>query len=316
MAGLASAALSPHPPLALGVDLGGTKVEAVLLDARSGEQRWKQRVATPSGSYTGTVGAIVALVEAARSAAGGLAFSVGVGTPGSVTPQGLMKNCNSVVLNGQPLPADIETAIGLPVRIANDANCLALSEGTDGAGAGAEVVFAAILGTGCGAGIAVHQRVIAGPNGLAGEWGHNPFPWGVAGEDPVLPCYCGKAGCNETLLSGPAIAADFERATGRRCTAAEVAEAARAGDAAAAACLERHASRLARALASVINLLDPDVIVLGGGLSQMPHLYQRVPQLWSRWVVSGGQRDEVRTRLLPAQHGDSSGVRGAAWLWR
>jgi len=202
------------------------------------------------------------------------------------------------------------------VRLANDANCLALSEATDGAGAGADVVFAAILGTGTGAGIAVHGRVLVGPNGLAGEWGHNPLPWAVAGEDPPFECYCGRSGCIETLLSGPGLAREHHHFGGAELAAAQIASAAAQGDAVCQASLQRYATRLARALAGVINLLDPDVIVLAGGLSKIDLLYTQVPRLWGRWVVSGGLQDEVRTRLLPSRHGDASGVRGAAWLWR
>ena len=202
------------------------------------------------------------------------------------------------------------------MRLANDANCLALSEATDGAGAGAGVVFAAILGTGTGAGIAVHGRVLSGPNGLAGEWGHNPLPWADPVEDPVYDCYCGRRGCIETLLSGPGLARAHRDQGGAALSAEQIAAAAARGDPACAATLQRYAARLARALAGVINLLDPDVIVLAGGLSKIDALYSRVPLLWGRWVFSGGHQDHVRTRLLPARHGDASGVRGAAWLWR
>jgi fructokinase len=304
--------------LALGIDLGGTKIEAQLLAGTGSQPIWRQRVPTPQGSYLQTVQALADLVAQARQAAQGRGFSIGIGTPGAATADGRMKNCNSECLNGQPLPADLEAALGQPIRIANDANCLALSEATDGAGAGAPVVFAAILGTGCGAGIAVHGRVLQGANGVAGEWGHNPLPWAVQGEDPMLRCYCGQVGCNETLLSGPGLAADHERITSQRLSASDVAAAAAQGDAASQATLERHASRLARALAAIINVVDPDVIVIGGGLSRMQHLYERVPQLWARWVVSAGAGPEatVRTRLRPSVHGDASGVRGAAWLWR
>jgi fructokinase len=305
----------PAAPLALGVDLGGTKIEAVLLDA-AGQPRWRQRAATPQGDYAATLQAIAALVQQAATTAGATPFTVGMGTPGSATPAGLMKNCNSTALNGRPLQADLQALLQRPVRLENDANCLALSEATDGAGAGADVVFAAIIGTGTGAGIAVHGRVLRGPNGLAGEWGHNPLPWAVPGEDPLQPCYCGQRGCIEMLVSGPGLARDHALASGRQADGPALVAAAAAGDAAAQATLDRHASRLARALASVINLLDPDVIVLGGGVSQMTHLYDQVPRQWGRWVLQGGQRDEVRTRLAPAQHGDASGVRGAAWLWR
>jgi fructokinase len=300
--------------LALGIDLGGTKVEARLLDA-GGRELWRQRSGTPQGDYGATLQAVAHLVQQADACGHG-PFTVGIGTPGSATPAGLMKNCNSTCLNGRPLQRDLEALLQRPLRLDNDANCLALSEATDGAGAGAAVVFAAIIGTGTGAGITVHGRVLRGPNGLAGEWGHNPLPWALPGTDPQPACYCGQAGCVETLVSGPGLARDHHATTGQEMTAAAIAEAAACGDAAAQATLERHASRLARSLAAVINLLDPDLIVLGGGVSRMPHLYQQVPRLWGRWVVSGGQHDEVRTRLLPSLHGDASGARGAAWLWR
>lgn len=302
-------------PLALGIDLGGTKVEARLFGP-AGVELWRERVPTPAGDYAGTVALLAALTHRARQAAGGAPFTVGVGTPGVAAPDGRMKNCNSTCLNGQPLQADLQAALGQPVRLANDANCLALSEATDGAGAGANVVFAAILGTGTGAGIAVRGQVLTGPNGLAGEWGHNPLPFGGPGEDPAWPCYCGRSGCVESLVSGPGLAREHAQAHGGTLDAAAIAQRAAAGDAACQATLQRHAHRLARALAAVINLLDPDVIVLGGGLSALPQLYTRVPALWGQWVFAAGSREPVRTRLLPALHGDASGVRGAAWLWR
>ncbi len=242
-------------------------------------------------------------------------WAIGIGAPGSLTADGLVKNANTTCLNGRPLQRDLQQRLGQPVALANDANCLALSEATDGAGQGAPVVFAAILGTGCGAGIAVGGRVLTGPNRLAGEWGHNPLPWADA-DEPRPTCYCGQAGCVETLCSGPAIAADHQRRHGGALTALQIAQQAGAGDAACADSLARWQHRLARALAGVINLLDPDVIVLGGGLSRMPSTYTAVPALWGRWVFAGGQRERVRTRLLPAAHGDASGVRGAAWLGR
>ncbi len=295
----------------LGIDLGGTKIEAVVLDPQ-GSERWRRRVATPAGRYEEILAATASLADAARAAGHG-PFSIGIGTPGTPAAGGLMKNCNSTCLNGRPLQRDLAALLGQPVALANDANCLALSEATDGAGAGAAVVFAAIVGTGTGAGIAVHGRVLGGPNGLAGEWGHNPLPWATA-EDPAPACYCGQAGCVETLVSGPGLARDHAARHGGTLTAEQIAARAAQGDADCAATLERHASRLARALASVINLLDPDVVVLGGGVSRMAHLYTRVPQLWGQWVFSGGLKDAVRTRLAPALHGDASGVRGAAWL--
>jgi len=306
--------VTARPAWAIGVDLGGTKTEAVLLDA-GGAERWRQRIATPSAQgYDAMLDALCALVQQGRAAAGG-ATTVGIGTPGSLTSEGLVKNANTQCLNGRRLQDDLQARLGQPVAIANDANRLALSEATDGAGRGAPVVFAAILGTGCGAGIAVGGRVLTGPNRLAGEWGHNPVPWCADGE-PRPACYCGQAGCIEMLCSGPGIAADHARLHGGALTALQIAQAAAAGDAACAASLARWQHRLARALAGVINLLDPDVVVLGGGLSRMAATYTAVPALWGRWVFSGGLRDPVRTRLLPALHGDASGVRGAAWLGR
>jgi fructokinase len=300
---------------ALGVDLGGTKIEALLLGPQ-GQERWRRRIPTPADGYAATIAAVAALAAEARAAGGGDRPTIGIGTPGSATPEGLIKNANSTALNGKPLRADLERALGQPVALANDANCLALSEATDGAGAGAPVVFAAILGTGVGAGIAVHGRVLTGPNGLAGEWGHNPLPWADPSEDPQFDCYCGRRGCIETLLGGPGLAREHRQRGGRAASAPAIAERAAAGDAACAATLARHASRLARALASVINLLDPDVIVLGGGVSRLPGLAEGVTRQWSRWVFSGGLEDPVRTRLVLAAHGDSSGVRGAAWIGR
>jgi fructokinase len=315
----AAAQLKPPARFALGIDLGGTKVEALLLD--QGREVWRHRVATPAGSYDGTLQAIAKLVREAEQKADH-SLTVGIGTPGSLTFQGVMKNANSQALNGRPLQRDLEALLRRPVRMANDANCLALSEATDGAAAGAEVVFAIILGTGCGAGIAVRGQVLTGPNRLAGEWGHNPTPWlRAAGADSAqvldtqFDCYCGKRGCNETLLSGSGLARDHLFINGQALQGPQIVAAAAAGDTACSATLERHAQRLARALAAVINLLDPDVIVIGGGLSRMQHVYERVPQIWGDFVFSGGVKDPVRTRLLPSLHGDASGVRGAAWLW-
>ncbi len=298
----------------LGIDLGGTKISAALL-ADDGTEVWRQRVPTPVGDYAGTVQAITQLVAQARQQAAG-AISIGVGTPGTGGAGGLMKNCNSTCLNGQPLKHDIETTIGQNVVLANDANCLALSEATDGAGAGADVVFAAILGTGAGAGIAVHTRVLAGPNGLAGEWGHNPLPWLRPHERARTACYCGKDNCVELFVSGSGLARDHWQVTDQALSGETIVQRAAANDAACQASLRRHAQALARALASVINLLDPDVIVLGGGLSRLPHLYEEVPKLWGQWVFGASATEPVRTRLLQAVHGDDSGVRGAAWLGR
>jgi fructokinase len=301
----------------LGIDLGGTKTEAALFDPH-GAELWRLRVPTPGGDYAGTVSVLAALVAQARAHATptGGRLTVGIGTPGAQTASGRMKNCNSTCLNGQPLQADLQIAIGQPVRLANDANCLALSEATDGAGAGASVVFAAIVGTGTGAGIVVDGRLLSGANSLAGEWGHNPLPWGEPGEDPVYDCYCGRQGCVETLLSGPGLAREHAARHGGALSAAQIAAGAAAGDGPCRGTLQRHARRMARALAGVINLLDPSVIVLGGGLSALQHLYTDVPALWARWVFSAGSGEALRTRLLPPVHGDASGVRGAAWLWR
>jgi fructokinase len=232
--------------------------------------------------------------------------------PGAISPAtGRVKNANSVWLIGRPLAEDLSALLARPLRFANDANCFALSEATDGAGAGARVVFGVIVGTGTGGGVTVDGKVLTGPNAIAGEWGHNPMPWPLPGEWPGPPCYCGRTGCIETFLSGPGLARDYRTATGTDADAAEIAVRAAAGDAAAEEALRRYEDRMARALAAVINVLDPDVIVLGGGLSGLERLYRNVPALWRRFVFS----DRVDTRLLPPVHGDSSGVRGAAWLW-
>ncbi len=302
--------------LRLGVDLGGTKMEAIALDA-TGEVRARRRVATPQGDYVETVRAIRALVEGLESELGvttatAIRIPLGVGIPGAVSPHtGLVQNANSTVLIGRALDQDLSVALQRPVRLANDANCFALSEATDGAAADAEVVFGVIVGTGTGGGIVVRKRLLAGLNAIAGEWGHNPLPWPQADELPGPRCYCGKQGCIETFLSGPGLAADHQRATEQSLRVEELVRHAERGETAAQATLERYAQRMARALASVINVLDPDVIVLGGGLSNLAFLYERVPQLWGQWVFAPA----VRTQLRPPRYGDSSGVRGAAWLW-
>jgi len=293
----------------VGLDLGGTKIEIVALDA-AGAERFRRRVPTPRGDYPATVAAIVQLVADAEAAVG--PATIGIGIPGTMSPAtGLVKNANSTWLIGEPLQADLERRLGKGVRIANDANCFALSEAIDGAGAGSDVVFGVIVGTGTGGGITVGGRVVVGANAIAGEWGHNPMPWPEPAEWPGPPCYCGRTGCIETFLSGPGMARDHEEVTGERITAETVASRAEAGDAAAVATMERYEGRMARALASVINVIDPDVIVLGGGLSNVKRLYERVPARWKGFVFS----DRVSTALRPARHGDSSGVRGAAWLW-
>lgn len=294
----------------IGIDLGGTKIEGVVLDDGGGECH-RVRVATPHGDYAGTIAAIRRVVEDLEQAAG-RRCTVGVGMPGAISPAtGLVKNANSTWLIGRQLDCDLEAALGRPVRLENDANCFALSEAADGAGAGAGVVFGVILGTGTGGGVVVRGRVLRGANAIAGEWGHNPLPWPAAGEWPGPPCYCGRTGCLETFLSGPGLAADHARVTGARLDSRDIAERAARGDAAASATIGRYAERLARGLASVVNVLDPDVIVLGGGLSHIAELYARVPRMWAEWVFS----DRVDTQLAPPRHGDASGVRGAAWLW-
>jgi fructokinase len=294
----------------IGVDLGGTKIEAVALD-RDGQERGRRRVPTPRGRYGATLAAITTLVEGLERESGEPA-RVGIGMPGALSPAtGLVKNANSVWLNGRPLRQDLERLLHRPLRFANDANCFALSEARDGAGAGAAVVFGVILGTGTGGGIVVHGRVLGGPNAVAGEWGHNPLPWPRGGEWPGAACYCGRTGCVETFLSGPGVSRDHREATGEELDAMTIAARAAGGDAPCEATLARYEERLARALAAVVNLLDPDVIVLGGGLSNLTRLYERVPERWGAWVFS----DRVDTALRPPAHGDASGVRGAAWLW-
>jgi fructokinase len=294
----------------IGIDLGGTKIEGMLLDDRGALLR-SLRVATPRHDYAATIDAVAELVEQLERDVG-TPLSVGVGTPGAISPaSGLIKNANSVWLNGRPLAHDLERRLERPVRLANDADCFALSEATDGSGAGAAVVFGVILGTGVGGGIVVGGRLVAGPNAVAGEWGHNPMPWPREAEWPGPECYCGKTGCIETLLSGPGLAGDHQRSTGAHLPVEEIVHLAEHGDTDAVATLERYAERLARALAAVINVLDPHVIVLGGGLSNLEQLYEQVPQRWAEHVFS----DRVDTRLVPPTHGDSSGVRGAAWLW-
>ncbi|MEW5973003.1 MAG: ROK family protein [Pseudomonadota bacterium] len=294
----------------MGIDLGGTKIEAIVLDD-AGSVRFRERVPTPQGDYAGTLAAIGGLVARAERAAGA-ACAVGMGTPGAISPaSGLMKNSNSTVLNGKPLKQDLEQLLGREIRMANDANCFALSEAVDGAAAGAEVVFGVIVGTGCGAGVVVRGHALTGPNAIAGEWGHNPLPWPNDDERPGPACYCGKHGCIETWLSGTGLANVFAAEIGDRLQAPEIVARAEAGDAVCEASLQRYEDRMARSLAHVINILDPDVIVLGGGMSNVRRLYDNVPKLWGRYVFS----DRVATRLVAPLHGDSSGVRGAAWLW-
>jgi fructokinase len=294
----------------IGVDLGGTKIEVLALDA-AGQEQYRKRVPTPQGDYDATLEAIATLVHEADDALH-VRASVGVGTPGSISrATGLLRGANSVCLNGRPIREDLSRRLARSVRVTNDANCFALSEAVDGAGAGAEVVFGVILGTGVGAGVVVRGAVLDGPNGIAGEWGHNPLPWPRDDERPGASCFCGRRGCIETFLSGPGLARDHRVATGAVVAPEVILASARAGDASCEATLARYEERLARALAHEINILDPDVIVLGGGLSNLDRLYASVPELWGPWVFS----DRVDTRLARHVHGDASGVRGAAWLW-
>jgi fructokinase len=295
----------------IGVDLGGTKIEALAID-RDGTVLARRRVATPRGDYAGIVRAVAGLVQSIEAALGAGA-QIGVGIPGTMSAAtGLVKNANTVCLIGRPLDRDLADAMGRPVRLANDADCFALSEATDGAAAGVPVVFGAILGTGVGGGIVVDGRLLEGQNGIAGEWGHNPLPAPGPGEWPGPLCYCGRTGCIETFLSGPGLARDYHAAGGDAIDAAAIALRAEGGEALAGAAIERYEARLARALGSVINVIDPGAIVLGGGLSNVKRLYANVPRRWGAYVFS----DRIDTVLLPPRHGDSSGVRGAAWLWR
>jgi fructokinase len=297
----------------IGIDLGGTKIEGILLAGH--DEILRLRVDTPRDDYAATVEAIASLADTLERR-GGARGSIGVGIPGTMSADtGLVKNANSVWLIGKPLRDDLTRRLGREVRMANDANCFAISEATDGAGAGADVVFGVIVGTGVGGGIVVRGQVVAGAHGIAGEWGHNGLPWPRDEERPGPACYCGQHGCIETFLSGPGLMGDFERQTGRRELPREIAAAAERGEPEAEAALSRYEDRMARSLASVINVLDPDVIVLGGGMSNVDRLYANVPRLWKSSVFNRGETRGLHTRLLRATHGDSSGVRGAAWLW-
>lgn len=296
--------------LRLGIDLGGTKIEIIALDA-SGAELYRHRIATPQGDYRGTLQAIARLVHDAEHEVGARG-SVGIGTPGAISrANGRLKNSNSICLNDQPLLQDLQQRLDRDIRISNDANCFALSEATDGAAAGAEVVFGVIAGTGTGAGIVVRGQVLEGPNAIAGEWGHNPLPWPRDDERPGAACYCGRHGCIETFLSGPGLTRDHLHMTGESRGAPEIVRGAEQGDTRCEATLQRYEERMARALAHIINILDPHIIVLGGGMGNIARLYGNVPRLWGRYVFS----DRVDTRLVAPNFGDSSGVRGAAWLW-
>ena len=294
----------------IGIDLGGTKIEGIALDDL-GQTRVRRRITAPRGDYGETLRAVTSLVAVIESELTTVA-TIGVGIPGTISPAtGLVKNSNSTWLNGTPLAHDLPKLLERPVRFANDANCFALSEATDGAAAGASSVFGVIVGTGTGGGIAIDGRVMVGTNAIAGEWGHNSLPWPRPGESPGNGCYCGRSGCIETFLSGPGLSRDYEAASGNKATPEEIVTAAARGELNATLCLERYEDRFARALASVINVVDPDVIVLGGGLSNVDRLYSTIPSRLGAFVFS----DVVVTRVVRAMHGDSSGVRGAAWLW-
>ena len=304
----------PRSLLRIGIDLGGTKIEALALDAKGGELV-RQRVPTPSG-YEASLEAIrslVADVERKTKRTG----TVGIGIPGIVVPEtGLVKNANSVWLNGQPLKRDLEARLARPVRLMNDADCFALSEAVDGAAAGAAVVFGVIIGTGVGGGIVVDGKCLPGANLIAGEWGHNPLPWMDADEYPGPSCYCGRTGCIEMWVSGPGFERDHARRSGASASAAEIVRAAGAGDPVAAMSLSLYCDRLGRSLASLVNVLDPAVIVLGGGMSNVPSLPERVAQVVPRFILAAGASSAaLNTRFVCAKHGDSSGVRGAARLW-
>ena len=294
----------------LGIDLGGTKIAAIALSP-DGEVVWQHRVPTPRDDYDATIDAIARLVSDGEAAARE-SCTVGLGIPGAISPAtGLIKNANSTWLNGRPFKEDLERRLSRPVRLQNDANCLAISEATDGAAAGARIVFGVILGTGVGGGVVVDGNVLTGANAIAGEWGHNPLPWPEDDERPGPACYCGRRGCIEAFLSGPGLAADYARRGGEPIRSEEIVARAARGDALASAVFESWERRLARALATIINVLDPDVIVAGGGLSRVDRIYTNVPPRWRDWVFS----DQTVTRFLPARHGDASGVRGAARLW-
>lgn len=296
----------------IGIDLGGTKIEGLVID-EDGTEKARLRVPTPATSYEEDVKAIADLVTELERRVG-RRCTVGVAHPGAVSPAtGLIKNANSTRLNGRPLPADLQRALGREVRLANDANCFAISEASDGAAAGCGIVFGVILGTGVGGGLVIDGRPITGAQAIAGEWGHTPLPLPTDDERPGPRCYCGRIGCIETWLSGPRLQDQFAKRTGRQMRATDIAEAANQGDAEAAAQMELYCDRLARSLSIIVNIVDPHAIVLGGGLSKMAVLYRRVPELWKRYVFS--EPEFIATRLLPPRYGDSSGVRGAAWLW-
>ncbi len=294
----------------IGIDLGGTKIEGIAL-SDAGDELFRQRVTTPQGDYSGTLNTLADLISQVETETAEQG-SIGICTPGSLSPaSGLMRNSNSVCMNGKPVLTDLQTLLQRDIRIANDANCFALSEAVDGIASDASTVFGVIIGTGTGAGVVIDKKVLLGANAVAGEWGHNPLPWPMDSELPGADCYCGKSGCIETWLSGPGITRDHEIHNNVFLDAQALDNAARFGDEDANETLQRYEDRMARSLAHVINILDPDVIVLGGGMGNIKRLYKNVPKLWGEYVFS----DVVNTKLMPPLHGDSSGVRGAAWLW-
>jgi fructokinase len=296
--------------LRIGIDLGGTKIEAIALDA-AGAVRLRRRVPTPVGDYDAILAAVAGLVDDTERELGEQG-TVGIATPGALSAStGLIKNSNSTVLNGKPLDRHLASRLGRPVRLENDANCFALSEAVDGAAADARVVFGVILGTGVGGGLVIGKSLVSGRNRIAGEWGHNPLPWAREDECPGAPCYCGRTGCIETFLSGAGLLREYRRRGGSAVTAEDIPTAAASGDTEASAALDHYEDRLARSLASLVNIVDPDAIILGGGLSNIARLYERVPPLLERYAFS----DAIDTPVRRAKHGDSSGVRGAAWLW-
>ncbi len=294
----------------MGIDLGGTKIEVLVIDS-GGQEVLRNRVVTPKDNYQEIISSIVGLVDDAEKQLE-QECSVGICTPGSLSPvSGLLRNSNTTCLNGQPFKKDLETNLNKEIRIANDANCFALSEAMDGAAQDAGTVFGVIVGTGTGGGIVIDKKVLMGGNAIAGEWGHNPLPWPEKSEHGLSKCWCGQENCIETFLSGPGLAKDYQRSTEKIISAEQIVELAEQGDSAAEEALKRYEHRMARSFAHVINIVDSDVIVLGGGMSNVMRLYENVPKLWKRWIFS----DCVNTKLMPPNYGDSSGVRGAAWLW-
>ncbi|QMU62429.1 MAG: ROK family protein [Gammaproteobacteria bacterium] len=293
-----------------GIDLGGTKIEILVIDD-SGKELLRNRVATPKDNYQEIIDVITALIKNAEEYLE-QECSIGICTPGSLSIKtGLLRNSNTVCLNGKPFEQDLEASLARQIRIANDANCFVLSEAIDGAAHNAKTVFGVIVGTGVGGGLVINKKVLIGANAIAGEWGHNPLPWSDDGELNLTKCWCGLQGCIETFLSGPGLECDYARAVGKHLSAEKIVELASQDDVAAEQTILRYEQRMARALAHIVNIFDPEVIVLGGGMSNVKRLYENVPNLWQQWIFS----DHISTKLVSAKYGDASGVRGAAWLW-